>query len=462
MICRQIQNLIQRSKSTTHLLQLQSLVVKTAIDHDAEFVSQFVLSACPISVGFTKLVFDNVPIIPPLFAWNTIIREFTKSSAPIESVRLFSRLQRVGLQPDNFTFPFVIKACGQCLIVGEGGAVHSMVIKAGFNSDRYIGNTLLRMYAAFSVIGLARRVFEEMPARDMVSWSSMIAGYVACNCLSDAFKVFRHMKLANEKPNSVTLVSLLSACTRLLDISIGESIHSYIIINHISLDVALGTALLEMYSKCGYIEKAFQVFDSMDEKNLQSWTIMISGLAHNGHGQDAISLFTEMEQSGLEPDSMSFAGILSACSHLGLVHEGEKYFDQMVRIYDIKPAMEHYGCMVDLLGRAGLIDEAYEIIKKMPLEPNSIIIRSFLGACKTHGRSICLDDYLRKILLKLEPELGANYVIAANVSSLSGRWYDAADLRVAMKKKGLMKVPGCSWMEVDGGSEEIIFEEAVG
>lgn len=179
MICRQIQNLIQRSKTTTHLLQLQSLAFKTAIDHDADFVSQFVLSACSISVGFAKLMFDNLPITPPLFAWNTIIREFTKSSAPIESVRLFSRLQQVGLQPDNFTYPFVIKACGQCLIVGEGGTVHSMVIKAGFNSDRYIGNTLLRMYAAFSMVGFARRVFEEMAVRDVVSWSSMIAGYVA-------------------------------------------------------------------------------------------------------------------------------------------------------------------------------------------------------------------------------------------------------------------------------------------
>lgn len=255
------------------------------------------------------------------------------------------------------------------------------------------------------------------------------------------------MKLANERPNSVTLVSLLSACTHLLDINTGESIHSYIIINHMELDVALGTALLEMYSKCGYINKAFQVFNLMGEKNLQSWTIMISGFADHGHGGDAISLFTEMERIGLKPDSMSFAGILSACSHLGIVEEGQKYFDQMVRIYDIKPTMEHYGCMVDLLGRAGLVNEAYEIIKNMPMEPNSVIIRSFLGACRTYGWNLCLDDNLRKLLLKLEPELGANYVLAANVSTLSGFWNDAADLRVAMKQKGLKKAPGYSWLE---------------
>ncbi|KAE8036994.1 hypothetical protein FH972_009622 [Carpinus fangiana] len=460
MVCRHIQSLIQRSKTTTHLLQLQSLVFKTALDHDTEIVSRFVLSACSISVGFARLVFDSVPITPPLFAWNTIIRAFTKSSASIESVRLFSQLQRVELKPDNFTYPFVLKACGQCSMFGEGGAVHSMVIKVGFDSDPYIGNTLLMMYAACGAIRLARRVFDEMPARDVVSWSSMIAGYVACNHPPDAFKVFRHMKLANEKPNSVTLVSLLSACTRLLDIRAGESIHSYIIINHMGLDVALGTALLEMYSKCGHIKKAFQVFNSMVEKSLQSWTIMISCLADHGRGEDALSLFTKMEQTGLKPDSVAFAGILSACSHLGLVDVGEKYFCQMERIYDIKPTMEHYGCMVDLFGRAGLIDEAYKIIKNMPMEPNSVIIRCFLGACRTHGQSFC-DDNLRKLLLKLEPELGANYVLAANVSSLSGSWNDAADLRIAMKQKRLTKVPGFSWVEVNDGSAEVITEVAV-
>lgn len=179
MVSRQIQNLIQRSKTTSHLLQFQSLIFKTALDHDAEFISQFVLSGCSVSVHFAKLVFDRLPITPPLFAWNTIIRAFTKSSTPIQSVRLFSQLQRVGLKPDNFTYPFVLKACGQCSLVGEGGAVHSMVMKAGFDLDRYIGNTLLRMYAACGAVGLAKRVFDEMTVRDVVSWSSMIAGCVA-------------------------------------------------------------------------------------------------------------------------------------------------------------------------------------------------------------------------------------------------------------------------------------------
>lgn len=327
--------------------------------------------------------------------------------------------------------------------------MHSLIYKMGFDSDRYIGNTLLRMYSGCGVIGLAKQVFDEMCDRDVVSWSSMIAGYVACNCPLDALIVFQNMKSVDENPNSVTLVSLLSASTHLLNIHIGMSIHSQIIVSGIRLGVALGTALLEMYSKCGHIEAASQVFNSLEEKNLQSWTIMISGLADHGRGEDAISLFTKMEENGLKPDSMSFSGILSACSHLGLVEKGKRYFDQMVKIYGIKPTTEHYGCMVDMLGRAGMIEEAYKVIKKMPMEPNSVMLRSFICACKNHGEVVCLDENLRKLLLQIEPDIGANYVLAACVSSASEKWNDVATLRDAMKGRGLKKAPGCSWVEVN-------------
>lgn len=216
-----------------------------------------------------------------------------------------------------------------------------------------------------------------------------------------------------------------------------------------------------MYSKCGHIEKALKVFNSLTEKNLQSWTIMISGLADHGHGEDAISLFTQMEQTGLQPDSMSFSGILSACSHLGLVDEGQTFFSQMVKIYNIRPTMEHYGCMVDMFARAGMIEEAYEIIKNMPMEPNSVILRSFIGACRNDGRVFGFDENLRRLLLEIEPDLGANYVLASGVSSLSGCWNEAADLRVSMKEKGLKKVPGWSRVEVSGSHTEETIEEAL-
>ncbi|PWA66202.1 Pentatricopeptide repeat-containing protein [Artemisia annua] len=353
-----------------------------------------------------------------------------------------------GLKSDKFTYPFVLKACGRCGMLGYGGSVHSLVLKSGFGGNLVVENTLVRMYGACGRVEFARRVFDEMSERDVVSWSSMIAVYLSCKDPLGALLVFLDMKREKEEPNSVTLVSMLSVCSRLVNVKMGECIHSYILTNGIGLDVSLATALVEMYAACGYIDKAKVVFDSMDERNLQTWTIMISGLAENGHGEEAMSLLNEMGGFGLVPDAMLFSSILSACSHLGLVEKGQKYFDQMVKIYKIEPRMEHYGCMVDMYGRAGMIEEAYRVIKDMPMEPSSIMLRSFISAYKNHGSRIGFDDDLMKLLLKLEPDLGANYVLSANMSSLSGSWNEVDGTRVAMKGKGLNKVPGCSWVEV--------------
>ncbi|XP_043691434.1 pentatricopeptide repeat-containing protein At2g36730-like isoform X1 [Telopea speciosissima] len=450
MISRLLPSLFQRSKTTTHLIQIRSLLLKTALDRDPLSISSFLLTACSISIEFAHSFLHDLTVIPPLFAWNVIIREYSKSPYPIEAVKLFSELRRLGIRSDNFTFPFVLKACGRCSMLREGETVHSLIFKAGFTVDKYVRNTLLRMYAACNEIGLSMRVFDEMTERDVVSWSSMIAGCVACNSSLKALRVFQQMKMANVEPNSVTLVSLLSVCTCLGNVSTGKSIHSHIVVNNIGLDVALGTALLEMYSKCGYIERALLVFRYMNEKNLQSWTVMITALADHGRGKDAIALFTQMEEIGLKLDSVSFSGILCACSHLGLVDEGRKYFDRMVSVYKIRPTMEHFGCMVDLYGRAGMVEEAYDIIKNMPMKPNTIILRSYIGSCRNHGQ-VLLDESFSKFLLEVEPDLGSNYVLAANVSAVTGHWDDVANLRVTMKEKGLKKVPGCSWVEVHGG-----------
>ncbi|RZB96100.1 pentatricopeptide repeat-containing protein At4g21065-like [Glycine soja] len=437
--------LIHRSKTLTQLLQLHALFLKTSLDHHPFFISQFLLQSSTISLPFAASFFHSLPTLPPLFAWNTLIRAFAATPTPFHSLTLFRLLQTSPLNPDNFTYPFVLKACARSSSLPLGGTLHSLTLKTGFRSHRHVGNALLNMYAECYAVMSARMVFDEMTDRDVVSWSSLIAAYVASNSPLDAFYVFREMGMENEQPNSVTLVSLLSACTKTLNLRVGESIHSYVTSNGIEMDVALGTALFEMYAKCGEIDKALLVFNSMGDKNLQSCTIMISALADHGREKDVISLFTQMEDGGLRLDSLSFAVILSACSHMGLVDEGKMYFDRMVRVYGIKPSVEHYGCMVDLLGRAGFIQEAYDIIKGMPMEPNDVILRSFLGACRNHGWVPSLDD---DFLSELESELGANYVLTANVFSTCASWKDANDLRVAMKLKGLKKVPGCSWVEV--------------
>nr|GLL43416.1 pentatricopeptide repeat-containing protein At4g21065-like [Ipomoea trifida] len=464
MIQRQIDEMLfQRAKTIPHLLQLHSLNIKTGLDHHEFLLSQFVLSACSISLQFARSVFEKSPITPSLFTWNTMIREYSKSSSEIESLKLFIRLLRAGIRPDKFVFPSVLKSCGCCSMVGAGGSVHSMAIKTGFVSDVHVNNTLLKMYAACGVVEFARKVFDEMHHRDMVSWSCMIASYVDCNLPSHAILAFKKMKLANEKESSITLVSLVAACTSLLNVRLGQSIHSQILTNGIEFHVGLATSLLQMYAKCGRVEEAFQIFNSMSTKNLQSWTIMISALADNGRGEEAISLFPRMEEAGLRPDSLSFSAILSACSHLGLVEEGHKYFNRMVNLYDIRPTMEHYGCMVDLLGRPGKIEQAYEVIMSMPMEPNSVILRSFISACKQHGCSniLRLDEHLKELLLKIEPDIAANYVLAANLSSLCGYWDDADGLQSAIKEKGIKKTPGCSWVQLRSGYPENVKGDTV-
>ncbi|PIN10957.1 hypothetical protein CDL12_16447 [Handroanthus impetiginosus] len=435
MISRQIQTLFHLSKTSAKTLQvLHCLLLKTSLDHHEYFFSQLILSAATASLCRARELFDNSPIVPqPLFAWNTLIKACSKeSSTSAESVKLFVELLRTSneLKPDKFTYPFVIKACGRCSMLGVGGSVHSMVLKVGFGSDSHVNNTLVAMYGALGLIEFSRRVFDELSERDVVSWSSMIAAYVDCNQDLDAMRVFKDMNTANSKPNSITLVSLLSALTNLLNIRLGKSIHSYIIVNGIEPAVGLGTALLNMYAKSGHLDEAFHIFNSIKDKNLQCWTLMISSLANYGHGEEAISLFTRMEEIGLKPDSISFSAILSACSHRGLLHKGRELFEKMVNVYNIVPTMEHYGCMADLLGRAGEIEEAYRIIVSMPMEPNSVILRSYLSACKHHGRNIYLDKDLMQLLLKIEPDIGANYVLVSTVSS------SMDNLRNDMKIKG--------------------------
>lgn len=247
--------------------------------------------------------------------------------------------------------------------------------------------------------------------------------------------------MADEKPNMVTFVTLLAACTNLLNIRLGKSIHSYIVINAMEMHVSLGTALLSMYAKSGHLDEALHIFDSITQKNLQSWTVMIASLANNGRGEDAISMFARMEEAGFRPDSVSFSTVLSACSHGGLLDKGKELFEEMVNTYKINPTMEHYGCMVDLFGRRGMIEEAYRIIMSMPMEPNSVILRSYLSACKQHGGGAhCVDERLLGLLIELEPNIGANYVLAASVSCRTG-------MRNEMKIKGVKKVAGYSWVQ---------------
>ncbi|KAM1878146.1 hypothetical protein ACFX14_040169 [Malus domestica] len=251
------------------------------------------------------------------------------------------------------------------------------------------------------------------------------------------------------EPDDVTLVGVLNSCANLGVLEMGEWVHAYVDRNQIEADGFIGNALVDMYAKCGSIDRAFRVFQRMNRRDVYSYTAMIVGLAMHGEVEMALDVFAEMPRVGIEPDEVTFIGVLAACSHGGLVAEGQKYFREMSSVYKLRPQTEHYGCMVDLLGRAGFINEAEEFVENMPIEPDAFVWGALLGACRIHGKVELAESVMKK-LLKVEPERDGAYVLMSNIYSSANRWRDAVKLRRAMKGKNVKKTPGCSSIELDG------------
>lgn len=287
-----------------------------------------------------------------------------------------------------------------------------------------------------------------MSEREIVTWNAMITGYFQNGFSEAALSLFREMQVEGLAPDEVTMVSVLSACGHAGALELGKWVHAYIEKYRLDGRISVKTALVGMYSKCGCIEKALEVFEGIPDRNLVCWTAMINGLAFNGYGMKAVEFFDRMVGCNIRPDAVSLISILSACSHGGLLEEGRRLFGDLRRRYGIAPQMEHYGCMVDLLGRSGHLDEAYELIKNMPFAPNAVMWRTLLGACKVHN-NVELGEMVLKKILELEPRHHGDYVLLSNIYAAAGRWEDAANIRRTMKKKGIAKVPGCSMIEVD-------------
>ncbi|KAK9107528.1 hypothetical protein Syun_023539 [Stephania yunnanensis] len=320
--------------------------------------------------------------------------------------------------------------------VQMGRTLHGKVVRVGFESNTFVRNTLIHFHAncgelgvakslfdgceerdvvAWSALtagyarrgelagemGCARELFDEVPERDVVTWNAMIAGYVLCGGYQEAFEMFEEMRRAGERPDEVTMLSLLSACTDSGALDVGQRMHSSIMeISSGSFGILLGNALIDMYAKCGSIEKALEVFRGMREKDVSTWNSIVGGLAYHGHAKATIDMFVEMRRQKFRPNEITFVGVLVACSHAGMLADGHKYFDLMRNEYSIEPNIKHYGCMVDMLGRAGLLDEAFKFVETMEIEPNPIIWRTLLGACEWDGsqkvRKLMDDRMVRK------------------------------------------------------------------
>eukprot|EP01018_Ginkgo_biloba_P030428 Gb_08964 [translate_table: standard] len=406
-----------------------------------------------------RLIFEKVSI-RNIFSWNAMIRGYVMHGFSDEALTFYYQMQRAGMKPDKFTFTFVLKACADLAALQQGKNIHDDIIRSGFELDVFVGSALIDMYAKCGTIDVSHVVFDKMSQRDVVLWTSLIAGYAQNGLANEALKLFRQMQLADVKPNPVTIASILPLCSYPAALQQGKEIHDYIIRNGFESNVFVGSALIDMYTKCGSIEFARQVFGKMPQRNVVSWNAMIVGYGIHGLGEDALATFDHMQHVGMKPNNITFTGVLSACSHAGLVDEGWKYFHRMNQDYCIRPSMEHYACMVDLLGRAGRLDEAENFVKNMPVEPSAVVWGALLGACRIHC-NLELAERVAVRLFELEPENAGNYILLSNIYAESGRWDGVAKVRTMMKDTGVKKRQGCSWIEVKNSVHEFLVGDSL-
>ncbi|KAE8039248.1 hypothetical protein FH972_011676 [Carpinus fangiana] len=584
-------SLINQCTSTKHLKQVHAQMLRTGLFFDSFSASKLITASALLpfsSLDYARQVFDQIPQ-PNLYTWNIIIRAYASSPDPTQSHLIFLQmLHQCEHFPDKFTFPFVLKAASGLKAFRVGRVFHGMVIKASLNSDVFILNSLVHFYGSSGDLDLAYGLFMKIPRKDVVSWNSMITAFVQGGYPEGALELFREMEKENVKPNDVTMVGVLSACTKKLDLEFGRWVCSYIERNEISVNLTLSNAMLDMYWKCGGIEDAKRLFDKMLEKDIFSWTTMldgyaklgeyhearhvfdampcqdiaawnalisayeqngkpkealaifrelqlrkdakpdevtlvctlsasaqlgamdlgrwvhvciekqginlnchlmtslidmytkcgdvekalgvfysaerkdvfvwsamIGGLAMHGRGRAAIDLFSKMLEAKVKPNSVTFTNVLCACSHTGLVNEGRTLFYQMEPVHGVVPEDKHYACMVDILGRSGLLEEAVELIEKMPMVPTASVWGALLGSCRLHG-NIELAEQASSRLLELDPGNHGAYVLLSNIYAKIGKWDRVSGLRKVMRDSGLKKEPGCSSIEVNGIVHEFL------
>ncbi|XVF44351.1 hypothetical protein PTKIN_Ptkin02bG0113600 [Pterospermum kingtungense] len=435
-----------------NVYKLHGRLIKTGLQNDPPSLRPLLLSfaaSAPSSLSYARYVFSRIPS-PDTFAYNTLIRAHAHSS-PSHAISLFSTMRRHGLSLDHFTFPFVLKACAR---LHTGYETHALIIKLGLHSDIYIQNALISFYGSFGLVGEALDMFVKMHDKDLVSWSSMISCFANNNFGYEALRLFQEMQLTeNFKPDEVTMLSVISAVSSLGALALGKWIDAFISRNGLKRTLSLSTALIDMYSRCGSVDDSIKVFNAMPVKNVWTWTVLINGLALHGRGKEALKMFNEMKSIGLKPDHVTFNAVLVACGHGGLVNEGWEVFESIKMDYGVEPMVEHYGCMVDLLGRAGLLYEAFEFMDRMPTRPNAVIWRILLGACVKHNE-LKLAEKAKERIYKLDANHDGDYVLLSNVYGGVGKWDEKADVRNLMRKKKIGKNPGYSLLSV----EEMVYE----
>lgn len=443
-------SLMKRCRSLRDFKQVHGHIVKLGLIWSS-FCASNLVATCAVSdwssMDYACSIFREIDD-PGTFEFNTVIRGLIKEMNLEEALYMYLEMLEAGVEPDNFTYPALLKACALLKALNEGMQIHGHVFKYGQEADTFVQNSLINMYGKCGEIRDSCVVFEQMDEKTIASWSALISAHANTGMWSECLRLFCDMNSEGcWRAEESVLVSALSACTHLGALDLGRCIHCYLVRNINGLNVIVETSLIDMYVKCGCLEKGLCLFERMVNKNQMSYSVMISGLALHGCGKEALKVFSQMIEEGLEPDDVVYVGVLSACSHAGLVEEGLRFFDTMRFEHGIEPTIKHYGCMVDLMGRAGMLNEALELIKSMPMEPNDVLWRSLVSACKVHF-NVELAEIAAKHLFQLNSHNASDYLTLSNLYARAQRWQDVALTRTRLAEEGLEQEPGSSSVEV--------------
>ncbi|CAN1343015.1 Pentatricopeptide repeat-containing protein At3g49710 [Linum perenne] len=409
-----------------------------------------------------RQLFDNIPQ-PDLVSYNTLISAYADCGNAAAALGLFGDMRRQGIDADGFSVSGVITACcnESRNDLSWGLQLHGRSIKTGLHCNSHVGSGLIDMYAKCGDdMTESKKVLEEVISPDSVVWNTMISCYSRDEELSEeALHCLKQMQLAGHRLDDCSLACALSSCSTLTSPSTGKQLHALMIKSDIpSNRIQVNNALIAMYSRCGSLEDARRVFDRMTEHNSVSLNSIIAGYAQHGKGEESVQLFEQMIQSNMVPTRITFVALLSACAHTGKVEEGRRYFDMMKHEFGIEPEAEHFSCMIDILSRAGKLGEAERLVETMPFIPGTAEWATLLGACRKHGDTELAEKAANK-LLRLEPANATPYVLLANIYTDSGKWEDVAKVRKLMRERGIKKVPGCSWLELQNKVHVFVAED---
>ncbi|GFS29089.1 pentatricopeptide repeat (PPR) superfamily protein [Actinidia rufa] len=453
--------------SYMHGQQIHGLTVKLGFERDLHLINSLLdMYVKKGDMDNAEIIFSYLPEMS-VVSWNIMIggygqrhqtdkaveymrrmqiQGYSQSENYKEAIRLFREMQFRGVQPDRTALAIVLSSCAGMGFLEGGKQVHAASVRAMFHTDVYVASGLIGMYSKCNKIEMAICSFDRLPEMDIVCWNSMIAGLSLNYLEKEAFTLFKQMLGKGMLSNQFSYTMILSCCAKLSSLYQGRQIHAHIEKDGYVNDVFVGSSLINMYSKCGDVDRARQYFDEMPCKNIVTWNEMIHGYAQHGCGDEAVTLYEDMIESGQEPDGITFVAVLMACSHSGLVDMGTRIFNSMQLEHGVEPLLDHYTCVVDALGRAGRFDEAEVLIDNMPYKDDPIIWEVLLSACRVHA-NVSLARRAAEELFCLDPHNSAPYVLVANIYSSLGRWEEAKVVRQMMSDKRVLKNPGYSWVE---------------